>query len=97
MGNFDHKDHACNKLNADKSLDPNSERAQLNKYTHFLNRYNIHQQSINLEEKLLALADKVMQELLDKVIFFFFCESRQIFVTIMKDDPLLIFEGNDLG
>jgi hypothetical protein len=48
-------------------LDPNSERAQLNKYTHFLNRYNIHQQSINLEEKLHALADKVMQELLDKV------------------------------
>lgn len=66
LGNFDHKDHACNKLNADKSLDPNSERAQLNKYTHFLNRYNIHQQSINLEEKLVALADKVMQELLDK-------------------------------
>jgi len=66
LGNFDHKDHACNKLNQDKNIDPNSERAQLNKYTHFLNRYNIHQQSINLEAKLQSAAEKITQELLDK-------------------------------
>lgn len=67
MGAFDHKDHACNKLVAEAGLDPNSARAQLNKYTHFLMRYNAHQQSITLEDKLMAAADKLMQELTDKV------------------------------
>jgi hypothetical protein len=68
MGAFDHKDHACNKLVNEAGLDPNSARAQLNKYTHFLMRYNIHQQSIQLEDKLTAAADKLMQELTDKVL-----------------------------
>jgi len=65
-GAFDHKDHACNKLQTEAGVDPNSARAQLNKYTHFLMRYNTHQQSIQLEDKLMAVADRVMQELTDQ-------------------------------
>jgi len=66
LKNVDHQDHSCNKLQAEAGIDPNSARAQLNKYAHFLNRYNIHQQSILLEEKLRLVADKTMQELADK-------------------------------
>eukprot|EP01126_Amoeba_proteus_P034069 TRINITY_DN3377_c0_g2_i3.p1 TRINITY_DN3377_c0_g2~~TRINITY_DN3377_c0_g2_i3.p1 ORF type:complete len:307 (+),score=46.82 TRINITY_DN3377_c0_g2_i3:1145-2065(+) len=66
LGAFDHKDHACNKFQTETGVDSNSARAQLNKYTHFLTRYNNHQQSIQLEDKLMAVAEKLMQDLADK-------------------------------
>lgn len=64
LGAFDHADHSCNRLKIEK--DPNSERAQLNKYVHFMTRYNVHEQSLQLEGKLLAVAQKVMKELSEK-------------------------------
>jgi len=64
LGAFDHADHACNRLKIEK--DPNSERAQLNKYVHFMTRYNIHEQSLQLENKLILVAQKIMKELSEK-------------------------------
>jgi ariadne-1 len=46
--------------------DPNSERAQLNKYVHFMTRYNVHEQSLQLEGKLTSIAQKLMKELSEK-------------------------------
>jgi len=66
LGAFDHKDHACNKLKEEVGVDPNSERARLNKYIFFFARYQIHQQSIDLETQLMGKANKMMQELSDK-------------------------------
>jgi len=57
-------DHSCNKLKVEK--DPNSERAQLNKFMHFFSRYNSHEQSIMLEDKLNVAAQKIMKELFEK-------------------------------
>jgi ariadne-1 len=64
LGAFDHADHACNRLKIEK--EPNSERAQLNKYVHFITRYNIHEQSLQLENKLTAVAQKSMKDLAEK-------------------------------
>jgi ariadne-1 len=64
LGAFDHADHSCNRLKIEK--DPNSERAQLNKYVHFMTRYNVHEQSLQLEGKLTSVAQKVMKELSEK-------------------------------
>jgi hypothetical protein len=48
--------------------DPNSERAQLNKYVHFITRFNVHDQSLQLESRLTVVAQKVMKELAEKVL-----------------------------
>jgi len=66
LGAFDHKDHACNKLKEEVGVDPNSERAKLNKYIFFYTRYQNHQQSIDLEAQLMGKANKMMQDLSDK-------------------------------
>ena len=68
MGAFDHKDHACNKFKEEKGSDANSERAKLNKYIFFFTRYQNHQQSIELEDKLMGKAERLMHELSEKVI-----------------------------
>jgi len=64
LGGFDHKDHACNKFK--EASDPNSERARLNKYIFFYSRYQNHQQSIELEDKLMGKAEKLMHDLSEK-------------------------------
>lgn len=64
LGAFDHADHSCNRLKVEK--DPNSERALLNKYVHFITRFNVHEQSLQLESKLTLVAQKVMKELSEK-------------------------------
>jgi ariadne-1 len=64
LGAFDHADHSCNRLKTEK--DPNSERAQLNKYVHFMTRYNVHEQSLQLEGKLTSVAQKLMKDLSEK-------------------------------
>jgi ariadne-1 len=61
LGAFDHKDHACNKLS--EEADPTTERALLNKFIHFFSRYQSHQQSGELEDKLLSVAEATMREL----------------------------------
>jgi len=66
LGAFDHKDHACNKYKEEKGSDPNSERTRLNKYIFFYTRYQNHQQSIDLEDKLMGKAEKLMHELSEK-------------------------------
>jgi len=68
LGAFDHKDHSCNKLKEESGVDPNSSRAKLNKYIFFFSRYQNHQQSFLLEDKLMGKAQKIMQELTDKGI-----------------------------
>eukprot|EP01128_Nolandella_sp_AFSM9_P004514 TRINITY_DN203_c0_g1_i1.p1 TRINITY_DN203_c0_g1~~TRINITY_DN203_c0_g1_i1.p1 ORF type:complete len:511 (+),score=102.99 TRINITY_DN203_c0_g1_i1:232-1764(+) len=64
LGTFDHTDHSCNKLKEEK--DPNSDRALMNKFVHFYTRYQAHQQSIELEDKLMALAGQQMKEMADQ-------------------------------
>lgn len=61
LGAFDHKNHACNKFKEDG--DKNSKRAELNKFMHFYTRYMTHEQSIQLEDKLMAIAEKTMEQL----------------------------------
>jgi ariadne-1 len=63
LGNFDHKSHSCNKFKEEAGLDPNSERAKINKFIHFYTRFNAHEQSSKLEDKLLKVADEVMEKL----------------------------------
>lgn len=64
LGAFDHKDHNCNKLAEEE--DPTTERAQLNKFIHFYSRYQTHQQSLDLEDKLMGVAEATMKELSEK-------------------------------
>jgi len=63
LGNFDHKNHSCNKFKEEKGIDPNSERARINKFIHYYNRFMTHEQSSKLEDKLLKVAEETMQRL----------------------------------
>jgi len=63
LGNFDHINHSCNKFKEETGVDPNSERARINKFIHFYNRYMTHEQSSKLEDKLLKIAEETMQTL----------------------------------
>jgi ariadne-1 len=66
LGAFDHVNHACNKYKEEHTVDKNSERAKLNKYMHYLLRYQTHDQSSKLEGKLMDIATQTMNELLEK-------------------------------
>jgi ariadne-1 len=61
LGAFDHKNHACNKFK--EEADKNSKRAELNKFMHFYTRYMTHEQSSQLEDKLMMIAEKTMEQL----------------------------------
>jgi len=63
LGNFDHKNHSCNKYKEEKGVDPNSERSKMNKFIHFYTRFTTHEQSSKLEDKLLKIADETMEKL----------------------------------
>ena len=47
-------------------MDKNSERAKLNKFVHFVTRFQVHAQSAKLEDKLLDQANRLMSELAEK-------------------------------
>jgi ariadne-1 len=57
MKSFDHRDHVCNQLV--EQPEASKARNDLNKYTHFFNRFMIHQESGKSEPKLLLKLDKV--------------------------------------
>uniref|UniRef100_A0A6B2L270 RBR-type E3 ubiquitin transferase n=1 Tax=Arcella intermedia TaxID=1963864 RepID=A0A6B2L270_9EUKA len=62
LGAFDHTNHSCNQLKEDG--DPTSERAKVNKYIHFFSRYQTHNQSLELENRLKEKAKAMVQEML---------------------------------
>jgi len=83
LGAFDHVNHACNKYKEEHTVDKNSERAKLNKYMHYLLRYQTHDQSSKLEGKLMDIATQTMNELLEKgslIAFFWLCLFVNYFV-----------------
>lgn len=66
LGNFDHKAHNCGSYKEEAGSDRNSKRALLHKYMHFLTRYQVHQQSSQLEDRLMAAAERYMEQEVDK-------------------------------
>lgn len=89
LGEFDHKNHSCNKLKAEK--DPTSERAQLNKFVHFYSRAESHQQSLDLEDKLVAVAERTMAELTEKGLAWidvqFIKDATRALLEVRLDPP----------
>mmetsp|Transcript_3584 Transcript_3584/g.3960 ORF Transcript_3584/g.3960 Transcript_3584/m.3960 type:complete len:523 (-) Transcript_3584:184-1752(-) len=63
LGNFDHKNHQCNKFTETSGDD---KRKDLHKFMHFLTRYQTHEQSAKLEDKLMEIAERIMHELAEK-------------------------------
>eukprot|EP00029_Vermamoeba_vermiformis_P000961 TRINITY_DN1112_c0_g1_i1.p1 TRINITY_DN1112_c0_g1~~TRINITY_DN1112_c0_g1_i1.p1 ORF type:complete len:525 (-),score=178.59 TRINITY_DN1112_c0_g1_i1:119-1537(-) len=89
LGAFDHVAHACNKLKEEKDLDKNSERAKLNKFVHFVTRFQVHAQSAKLEDKLLDQANRLMSELAEK-------GSSWIDVQFIKAATLGLMEARNM-
>jgi ariadne-1 len=61
MGAFNHQKHNCNAYVP--VGDPESERAQYSKFMFYLKRFEIHEQSIKLEDKLAIAAEKTRDDL----------------------------------
>jgi ariadne-1 len=68
LGNFDHKSHNCGAYKEEAGADKNSKRAILHKYMHFYTRYQVHAQSSQLEDRLMAAAERYMEQEVEKGI-----------------------------